>query len=104
MVECNSIETHNIYPNLNDQQQFRLNKINEFRDYFVAEIKERELMSYWDFFFFDYFDKYLIVLSVTAGSISIESFAAVIGAPSGIPSANVSLAFLNSTGIVKKLL
>ena len=51
MVECNSIETHNIYPNLNDQQQFRLNKINEFRDYFVAEIKERELMSYWDFFF-----------------------------------------------------
>ena len=49
-------------------------------------------------------DKYLIVLSVTAGSISIESFAAVIGAPSGIPSANVSLAFLNSTGIVKKLL
>ena len=52
MVECNSIETHNIYPNLNDQQQFRLNKINEFRDYFVAEIKERELMSYWDFFFF----------------------------------------------------
>ena len=52
MVECNSIETHNIYPNLNDQQQFRLNKINEFRDYFVAEIKERELMSYWDFFIF----------------------------------------------------
>ena len=34
----------NIYPNLNDQQ-FRLNKISEFRDYFVAEIKERELMS-----------------------------------------------------------
>ena len=37
-------ETHNIYPNLNDQQ-FRLNKINEIKDYFVAEIKERELMS-----------------------------------------------------------
>ena len=34
-----------IYPNLNDQQQFRLNKINEIKDYFVAEIKERELMS-----------------------------------------------------------
>ena len=29
MVECNSIETPNIYPNLNDQQQFRLDKINE---------------------------------------------------------------------------
>ena len=34
-----------IYPNLNDQQQFGLNKINEIKDYLVAEIKERELMS-----------------------------------------------------------
>ena len=49
MVERNSHETPNIYPNLsvplNDQQQFRLNKINEIKDYFVAEIEERELMS-----------------------------------------------------------
>ena len=45
MVECNSHGTHNIYPNLNDQQQFRLNKINKIKDYFVAEVKERELMS-----------------------------------------------------------
>ena len=36
----------NIYPNLpNDQQQFRLNKINKIKDYFADEIKERELMS-----------------------------------------------------------
>ena len=58
MAECNSIEC--IYPNLSAallnavplsetllnvplciQQQFRLNKINEIKDYFVAEIKER---------------------------------------------------------------
>ena len=50
MTEWNSYETHNMYPNLNaiplnNQQQFRLNKINEIKDYFVAEIKERELMS-----------------------------------------------------------
>ena len=44
MVKCNFHETHNIYPNLNDQQQFRLNKINETNDYFVAENKERELI------------------------------------------------------------
>ena len=54
MVECRSIdhgfqETPNIYPNLNaaplsDQQQFRLNKINEIKDYFAAVIKERELI------------------------------------------------------------
>ena len=45
MVKCNFHETRNMYPNLNDQQQFRLNKINETNDYFVAEIKERELIS-----------------------------------------------------------
>ena len=26
----------NIYPNLNDHQQFRLNKVNEFKDYLIA--------------------------------------------------------------------
>ena len=39
MNECNSIETSNIYPNLNDQQQFILNKINKVRDYFIAAIR-----------------------------------------------------------------
>ena len=88
-----------------DDQQFRLNKINEIRDYFVAEIKERESMSkrlskYLAFF--DYFDKSLIVLSVRTGSISIASFATVIGAPVGIISASISLAFSISTGLIKK--
>ena len=111
-TECNSIkpsshETHNIYPNLHDWQQFRLNKINEIKDYFVAEIKERELMSKRLSKYiasFDYFDKSLIVLSVTTGSISIASFATVIGAPVGIINLSFSLAFLISTGIIKKLL
>ena len=39
----------NIYPNLatntSNEQQFRLNKINEIKDYFLAEIRERELIS-----------------------------------------------------------
>ena len=34
-----------ICPTLNDQQQFRLNKINEVKDYFIVEIRERDLMS-----------------------------------------------------------
>ena len=49
MAECNSHETPNMNPNLgvvlSNKQQFRLNIINEIKDYFVAEIKERELMS-----------------------------------------------------------
>ena len=68
MAEYNS---PNIYPNWNDQQ-FRLNKISEVRDYFIGEINERELMSKRLSKYiasFDYFDKSLIVLSVTTGSI-----------------------------------
>ena len=53
---------------------------------------------------FDYFDKSLIILSVTTGSISIASFATVIGAPVGIASASFSLAFSISAGILKQLL
>ena len=104
-------KTPNIYPNLNanisNEQQFRLNKINEIKDYFIAEIKERELMSKRFSKYiasFDYFDKSLTVLSVTTGIISIASFATVIWAPVGMASTSFSLAFLISTEIVKKLL
>ena len=34
-----------IYPNLTNEHQFKLNKINEIKEYFNAEIRERELMS-----------------------------------------------------------
>ena len=53
---------------------------------------------------FDYFDKLLIVLSITTSSISIASFATVVGAPAGIVSVRFSLALPISTGIAKKLL
>ena len=51
---------------------------------------------------FDYFDKSLIVLSVTTSIISIASFATVIGVLVGIVSATFTLAFSISTGIIKK--
>ena len=38
-------ETHNIYPNLNGKQQLKLSKINKVKDYFITEIRERELIS-----------------------------------------------------------
>ena len=111
MVECTSIkhnfhETPNMYPNLSanisDDQKFRLNKINEIKDYFTAEIRERELMSKNSNKYiasFEYFDKSLIVLSLATASISIASFATVIGAPVGIMSASCSLAFSITTGL-----
>ena len=116
MAECNSIEysfneTLNMYTNLSvnisNDQQFRLNKNNEHKDYFIAEIRERELMSKNLSKYiasFEYFDKSLIVLSVATGSISIASFATVIGAPVGMMSASFSLAFSITTGFVKRFL
>ena len=109
MVESASIEhnfhkTPNIYPNISNDQQFRLNKINEIKDYFIAEIRERELMSKNLSKFiasFDYLDKSLIILSVATSSISVASFATAIGAPVGIMSVSCSLAFSITTVSVK---
>ena len=53
--------------------------------------------------YFNHFDKSLIILSATGGSISISSFATVTGATVGIASANFSLAYSMSPGIIKKL-
>ena len=108
MAECNSTECNeasNLSATLLNNQQFILNKINEIKDYFIAEIKERQFMSkrltkY--IAFFDYFDKSLIVLSATSGSISIVSFATVIGTPVGIASASLSFTFSLSKEIKKK--
>ena len=112
MDDCNSIkhdfcETPNIYPNISNDQQFRLNKINEIKDYFIAEIRERELMSKNLSKYIaslDYFDKSLNVLSILSGNISIASFATVIGAPAGIIGASCGFTFSITSGFVKKFL
>ena len=71
MNECKS---HCIYPNLNaipwsvnisNDQQFRLNKINEIKDHFITKIRERELVSKNLSKYiasFDYLDKSLFYL------------------------------------------
>ena len=64
-------KTPNIYPNLaanvSIEKQFRLNKINKIKDYFLAEIRERKpisknLSKY--IASLDYFAKSLNVLSI----------------------------------------
>ena len=88
-------------------QIFRLTEINEIKDYFIAEIREREIMSKNLSKYiasFEYFDKSLIALSVKTDSISTASFATLIGAPVGITSAICSLVFSIIIGFVKKIL
>ena len=96
-----NISNHKLY------HKFWLNKINEIKDYFVAEINERELMSKNLSKYiasFEYFDKSIIALSVATDSISIASIATVIEAPVGIMSASCSLTFSITTGFVRKFL
>ena len=113
MAECDS---HNMYPNLNvialganmsNDQQFRLTKINEIKDYFIAQIRERELMSKNLSKYiasFDYLDKALFVLSVATVRTSTATFANTIGVPLRIMNASCSLAFSITTGFFKKFL
>ena len=108
MAECNS---NNMYPNLganpSNDQQFRLNKTNEIKDYFIADIKERKLMSKNLSKYiasFEVFVKSLIVLFVANASISIALSATVIGAPVGIMSASCTPCIFNYYRICEKLL
>ena len=65
-------KTSDIYPNLStvlsNEQQFRLKKINEIKDYFLAEIISKNLSKF--IASLDYFDKSLNVLSILLGSIA----------------------------------
>ena len=93
--------------NLTEQTKFRLSEIIGIEIYFHQEINQRKwcskkLSKYVTTF--DYIDKILIVLSATSSGVCIISFASVVGAPAGIASANLTLIFSLTTGIIKKLL
>ena len=90
-----------------NEQEFRLNKINEIKEYFLAKIRERELISKNLSKFIaslDYFDKSLNVLSILSGSISIASFTRVIRAPARIIGASCDFTFSITSGFVKRFL
>ena len=68
---------------LNDLTKFRLNEINNIKDYL---------------------NKLFITLSASFGTLSIASHATVVGIPAGISGASLTLIFTVTTGVVKKLL
>ena len=92
---------------LSEQTKFRLDEISKIENYFHEDINQRKswskkLSKYITAF--DYIDEILIVLSATTGRVSVCSFTSVVGAPVGIESANFTLIFSLTIGIVKKLL
>ena len=53
---------------------------------------------------FDYLDKIFIALSASFGTLSIASYASVVGTPAGIAGSSLTLIFTIGTGISKSLL
>ena len=93
--------------NISNEQQLRLNKINEIKDYFLAESREKELISknlIKCIASLDCFDKSLNFLSIISGSISIASFASVTGVSTGIIRAICGFKFSVTSGFVKMFL
>ena len=87
--------------------KYRLDEINKIRYYFNNEIKERKdiikkLNEY--LVSFDYLHKIFIALSASFGTLSIASYASVVGTPEGIAGSSLTLIFTIGTGISKSLL
>ena len=92
---------------LKDLTKYRLDEINNIKECFNTEINKRKdiikkISKY--IVAFDYGDKLFITLSASFGTLSIASYATVVGIPAGIAGASSTLIFTVTTGVVKTLL
>ena len=99
--------TSALHVELTDVNKYRLDEINKIKEYFDNEIKERKdiikkLNKY--LVSFDYLDKIFITLSASFSTLSIASYATILGLPVGIAGSSLTLIFTISTGINKSLL
>ena len=109
MILKRTIELLKEYLKMNNvtANKYRLDEINKIGDYFNNEIKERKdiikrLNKY--IVSFDYLDKIFVTLSASFGTLSITSYASVVGIPAGITGASLTLVFTIGTSISKSLL
>ena len=92
---------------LPDVNNYRLDEINKIKEYFDNEIKEKKdiikkLNKY--LVSFDYLHKVFITLSASFSTLSIASYATVLGLPVGIAGSSLTLVLTIGTGINKSLL
>ena len=97
----------NAVSELKDLTKYRLDEINNIKEYFNTEIKVRKdiikkISKY--IVAFDYADKVFITLSPSFGTLSIASYATVVGIPAGGAGAYLTLIFTITTVVVKTLL
>ena len=106
-AEPRFLERSALHLELTDANKYRLDEINKIKEYFDNEIKERKdiikkLNKY--LVSFDYLDEIFITLSASFGTLSIASYAAVVGIPVGITGSSLTSIFTIGTGINKSLL
>ena len=93
---------------LKDLTKYTLDEINKIKDYLNSEIKEikdiiiKKISKY--IVAFDYTEKLFITLSASFGTLSIASYATVVGIPAGITGASLTLIFTMTNVVVKTLL
>ena len=92
---------------LKDLTKYRLDEINNIKEYLNSEIKERKdivkkISKY--IVAFDCAEKVFITLSASFGTLSIASYATVIGIPAGTAGPSLTLIFTVTTSMVKTLL
>ena len=107
MNNISATDTSALHLELTDVNKYRLEEINKTKEYFDNEMKKRKdiikkLNKY--LVSFDYLDKIIITLSASFGTLSIASYAAVVGMPVGIAGSSLTLIFTIGTGINKSLL
>ena len=84
-------------PEENMNQEFRLKKIDEIRNYLIEEINRNELMSKKHenvYRVLNYIDHLLIAICTITGCVSISAFASLVGIPIGITSSAIGLKVL----------
>ena len=106
-LEVSKANRANEISELKDLTKYRLDEINKIKNYFNAKIKEREdiakkISKY--IVAFDYADTLFITLSASFDTLSIASYATIVGIPVGIAGESLTLIFTVTTGVVKTLL
>ena len=92
MSKANELKDLTAEPSAKHVTKYRLDEFNKIKDYLNSEIKERKdiikkISKY--IVAFDYADKVFITLSASFGTLSIASYATVVGIPAGIAGASL---------------
>ena len=88
------LKMNNIIELTDTANKYRLDEINKIKDYFNNEIKERKDIIKKLFKYLvtsDYLDKIFIALSASCGTLSIASYASVVGTPAGIAGSSLTI-------------